>query len=131
MKKINYFILYWLPPIIWMVVIFYLSSRPRFSITHKFVLDFAIFKILHMIEYGLLYFLFFRAFYKTSQLYLTQQFILSFLLALFYAITDEFHQLFVPTREGKIRDIIIDMGGIILVYYFIKSNVNLIKKLLV
>jgi VanZ family protein len=105
-----------------MIVIFYFSSRPRFGITHKFLFDFIIFKTLHMIEYGILYLLFFRAFYKTTKLSSSKKILYSFLLALFYAVADEFHQLFVPSREGRIRDIIIDIGGITIVYYFVKKH---------
>lgn len=121
---IRNFILYWLPPILWMITIFYFSSRPRFGITHKFLFDFVIFKALHIIEYAILYFLFFRAFYKTTTLPLLQQFLFSFLLAFFYAISDEFHQLYVPTREGKIRDIIIDTVGITLAYFYNKIKLQ-------
>ena len=31
--------------------------------------------------------------------------------AMFYATTDEFHQTFVPSREGCVRDVIIDSTG--------------------
>lgn len=34
-------------------------------------------------------------------------------LAMFYAATDEFHQTFIPTREGCVRDVIIDTCGAI------------------
>lgn len=129
-RTINNFILYWLPSIAWIVVIFYFSSHSRLVITHQFILDFIIFKTLHLIEYGILYFLLFRAFYKTTKLPLPKKFLYPLLLASFYAMTDEFHQLFVPTREGRIRDIIIDMGGIIIIYYFLKNNLNYIKKYL-
>jgi len=137
---IKKFILYWLPTILWMLMIFYFSSHPRFDITYKFVFDFIILKALrfdfiilkalHMVEYGILYFLFFRAFYKTTTFSLSQQFFFSFILSLFYAVTDEIHQLFIPTREGRIRDIIIDMAGIGLAYYYIKTKLQLIKKML-
>ncbi len=128
--KISNLILSWFPPVIWMIVIFYFSSRPRFGISHQFVFDFIIFKTLHLIEYGILYFLLFRAFYKTTNLPPSKKFLYSFLFALFYAITDEFHQLFVPTREGKIRDIIIDTIGIGLVCYYIKTKIQVLKETL-
>ena len=34
-------------------------------------------------------------------------------VAVFYASTDEFHQTFVPTREGCVRDVMIDSCGAI------------------
>ncbi|HLQ82308.1 MAG TPA: VanZ family protein [Pseudogracilibacillus sp.] len=45
-------------------------------------------------------------------------------VCLLYAITDEFHQLFIPGRSGEIRDVLIDFSGavfgIILVKLFMK-----------
>lgn len=117
---IKNFFLYWLPPIFWMILIFYFSSQPRFGITYKFIFDFIIFKTLHIIEYGILYFLIFRAFDKTSQFSLRKKFFYSFGFSFLYAVFDEIHQTFVPTREGRIRDIIIDSIGIGLSCFLIK-----------
>ena len=33
------------------------------------------------------------------------------MLAAFYAATDEFHQSFVPSREGRVHDVVIDIGS--------------------
>lgn len=38
----------------------------------------------------------------------------SFCIGMFYAITDEIHQLFVEGRSGEIRDVIIDSTGVVL-----------------
>ncbi len=35
-------------------------------------------------------------------------------ICIFYACTDEFHQLFVPERSGQFRDVLIDSAGITL-----------------
>lgn len=35
----------------------------------------------------------------------------AFTLTVFYACTDEFHQLFVPGRAGQIKDVLIDSSG--------------------
>ena len=40
--------------------------------------------------------------------------IIAILFSLFYAATDELHQAFVPGREGRPRDIFIDLFGILL-----------------
>ena len=40
--------------------------------------------------------------------------LLAFVLAVFYAATDEFHQLFVPGRAGMLRDVCIDSCGILI-----------------
>lgn len=132
MVKISRFIQYWLPPLIWMVIIFYFSSRLRTSVTGEFLFDFIFFKGLHMIEYAVLYFLLFRSFYSinNSQLTINNKLLFPIILSVFYALSDEIHQTFVPTREGKTRDVIIDTAGILIMYIYIKNNINTIKKFL-
>lgn len=93
---------YWLPVIIWMVVIFFLSGRSSVQVAEEPLINFLFFKTLHVIEYAILFALYYRALKnKTAAL----------LLTLLYAVTDEIHQLFVPTREGRLRDVIIDAIG--------------------
>jgi len=41
-------------------------------------------------------------------------------LSFLWAVIDEVHQLFVPTRDGKIRDILIDTMGILFALYLLK-----------
>lgn len=107
MKKI----LLWLPAIFWMMLIFFLSSRPSVSVAQDQVLNFLFFKGLHLLEYGMLFILLYRATKKKM--------LLSLVLTIVYAISDEIHQLFVPTREGRVRDIFIDSFGAFLVAQFI------------
>ena len=38
-------------------------------------------------------------------------FVITLIFCIFYASTDEVHQLFVPGRSGEIRDVLIDSGG--------------------
>ncbi|OGK21236.1 hypothetical protein A3C23_01855 [Candidatus Roizmanbacteria bacterium RIFCSPHIGHO2_02_FULL_37_13b] len=121
-------IIAWLPASLWMALIFILSSRPKIGIMQNTGLDFIIFKSLHVIEYAILFFLIFRALHKTSHISVKKQFIASFLIAFFYAVSDEFHQTFVPSREGRIRDIFIDSIGISLSFAFIKGKLDLIFK---
>lgn len=131
MKKAQSFLIYWFPPVVWMTAIFYFSSQRHFGITNSLLVDFVFFKLLHMIEYGFLYYLIFRAINKTTHLKSRDQLSLAILIVLLYAISDEVHQHFVLTREGKIRDIMIDMVGIFIFYYSIKENFEtVVKKLL-
>ena len=47
--------------------------------------------------------------------------LLSILLVLLYAVTDEFHQSFVPGRSAELRDVLIDTtAGVVgaMIYYF-------------
>lgn len=132
MKKLIRLLNYWLPPLVIMVIIFLLSSRQSITVTHKFITDFIIFKTLHMIEYGILYFFLFRAFYKEGFRSMTtgHKFIYPFIIAVLYASTDELHQTFIDTRQGKLQDILIDTAGIIIMYIYIKRQLGWLKKIL-
>ena len=110
-----------------MVLIFYLSTFERALISEKRILNFLFFKTLHVLEYGLLYFLIFRAFF-TLKVAKKKLYIVSFVISLVYAISDELHQTFVPTREGKLRDIFIDLGGISIMYIYIRNNIEFLRK---
>lgn len=90
----------------WMILIFVLSSRPDLPSNDIYVLDFLLKKTAHFLEYGLLFFFWFRALGKAKW---PQAIIYS----LIYAFTDEIHQLFVPGRTGSLRDVGIDFLGIL------------------
>ncbi len=122
------FIAYWLPVICWMSIIFLLSSRPHFGITGHTLYDFTIFKMLHMIEYAFLYFLVFRALYRSSMKTSQKQLAYAAIFAVLYAISDEIHQRFVPTREGRLRDVFIDFAGILILWTYIKTHFEYVVK---
>lgn len=111
-----------------MVVIFMLSSRPRFTATGGYTEDFLIFKTLHACEYGYLALLMFNASYKTVARKLPHAIGLAGLLSMAYAATDELHQLFIPTRSGTLRDIFIDSIGIVVVLFIIHWQWPTLKK---
>lgn len=88
-----------------------LSELDRFHLVEK--LTYPIRKSAHMTEYAilaLLAMLFWHAWGAEEK----RAYRLSFLLAAVYAGTDEFHQLFVPGREGMIVDVFIDMAGVLI-----------------
>lgn len=114
------FAFYWLPPILWMSTIFALSSRQSIGVTHTYLYDFLIFKSLHVLEYAGLFFLLFRALHST-RLSITRQHLYAVVTAVAFAATDEMHQLFVATRTGRIRDILIDTAGILIMYMLVRK----------
>ena len=61
-------------------------------------------KVLHFLEFGLFYLLSWKVFRK-------HRFVAAFLLTAFYAGSDEFHQIFVVTREASILDWLADVTG--------------------
>lgn len=106
------FVRYWLPVIVWMIVIFFMSGRESVRIADEYILNFLFFKMFHVIEYFILFVLYFRALKNTLRTPIGVNFFAAaFFLTLIYAVTDEIHQVFVPTREGKLRDVIIDAIG--------------------
>ena len=86
-------------------------------------------KIAHLSEYALGGFLIY-GFFLTFEITSKKQIIISILLGIIYAITDEIHQLFVPGRSGQVKDVYIDSLGVILgvcVLLFIVKIVQFIK----
>lgn len=110
----------WLPALIWMTVIFFLSSRQRIAVSEEYWLNFAFFKSLHVGEYAFLTLLYawalWRSFHSLSRKQIANG---AALLAILYAASDELHQTFVPTRQGHLQDVLIDCIGIFSVYCFI------------
>jgi VanZ family protein len=101
-----------------MVVIFILSSRQRIVVSEEYWANFLIFKSLHIIEYAILAACNTIAIAKNSKgMKLSTVALAAALFALIYAITDEVHQLYVPTRSGMARDVLIDSIGIFSVYW--------------
>jgi VanZ family protein len=114
--KINYFIKYWLPVILYASFIYYLSSllNPLQQITPEKALiyfDFHRF-IYHILEYAILSLLLYRALKVTSKAPQTS----AILITVLYAITDEIHQYFVPGRNANVFDLAIDALGAILAH---------------
>ena len=97
----------WLPPVVYMAVIFYLSSQsdPLPEVTAR-VWD----KILHAVEYAGLAALLRRALLGEGLGPLTA-FAAAALLAAAYGATDEYHQLWVPRRTGDLQDWMVDVIG--------------------
>ena len=129
MRKILTVLYYWLPPLIWMGIIFYMSSQKSIVITTNKATDFVTFKTLHIIEYAFLFFLLYRAFQSIKRLQGPLCEIFAFFITIFYSISDELHQLSIPTRQGRLRDVFIDIVGMIIMYVII-NKARLIKKLL-
>src|SRR4029079_5539739 len=66
----------------------------------------------HLTEYAILAILAARSFRTSSRAFLrTGWFWLSLIVVIAYSLSDEFHQLFVPTRGASIHDSMIDVAG--------------------
>lgn len=93
-----------LPPLILMAVIYWLSAQPGLN-SGLGVWDTVLRKLAHLVEYGLLWFLWWRALGYGSP-------VPAIAIALGYAATDELHQSFVPDRAGSPVDWAIDAAGV-------------------
>jgi VanZ family protein len=127
-------IIYWSLLIAWMIVICVMSNQPAnisdsqsngvLDLFLKMGIDvngffgdlanFVVRKCAHFLEYMILALLVLNV----VKLYfnMKQVIIITIVFVFLYACSDEIHQLFVPGREGAIRDVIIDTcGGITLI----------------
>ena len=93
-----------LPPLLLMGVIFFLSAQPGLN-SGLGIWDLVLRKLAHMTEFGLLWFLWWRAFaYRAAMP--------AALIALAYAASDELHQTLVADRTGSPWDWAIDAAGV-------------------
>ena len=87
----------------WMGVIFAFSAQPRDVL--NFGQPLLVSKLAHVSEYAILAWLFQWALDNR------RAWRLAWLLAVLYAVTDEFHQSFVPGRTSTVADVMIDALG--------------------
>ena len=92
------------PPLLLMAVIYLVSDQPDLS-TGLGGIDTVLRKIAHMVEYGLLWFLWWRALNYGWP-------VPAVLIALLYAASDEWHQTMVRGRSGQPTDWLIDAAGV-------------------
>jgi len=121
----------YLPLIVWLVFISYASSDsfsaantsriigplvlwlfPNTSPETMAVIHLVARKIAHFTEYAILAYLAARAFRTSPRPALANRWFLAALaLIVIYALIDEYHQSFVPSRTASIYDSLIDMSG--------------------
>jgi len=109
-------------------MIFILSNQPRIGVSEDYIINFIFFKTLHVLVYACLFLLLSRGFYFSSQRIDKNTKTKAALIAIMYAISDEGHQSFIPTREGTARDVLIDGIGIAGAYWCISYYKNLTIK---
>jgi VanZ family protein len=128
------FALYWLPVLLWMSVIFGFSTdagatrntsrfigpflrwlHPEVSDETIHAVQLVIRKLAHLTEYAVLAVLFWRARRKPIRgdagPWRWVDAFVAFGLAVLFAVSDEWHQSFVPSRQGQVTDVLIDSGG--------------------
>ena len=104
------FFWHWLPPLAWMALIFVLSAQPDLPHVEGRWLDVLLKKAGHAVVYGVLAWLYRRALRRHIPTGTALRAI-SIGLAVAYAMSDEYHQTFVPGRNGNLVDVAIDVVG--------------------
>lgn len=74
--------------------------------------NFIVRKAAHFTEYLILYILLYEAFKEDFDM--RKSLVSSLIVLVLYACSDEVHQLFVPGRTGRIRDVLIDTSGAVI-----------------
>ena len=116
------FIILWMPVIIWAGLIFFLSSIPDLKSGLETFWDTILRKMAHMVEYGIFFLLLARAIKKPL--------VWSIIFSILYAISDEFHQSFIPGRHMALLDICFDSTGVLIGYLTRQRFLTFFKNLL-
>ena len=134
MPKLKSFFRYWLPVLLWMVLIFGASSDrsswqhssriigpivrwlfPQLSQRTVDDIVFVVRKCAHVTEYAIFAMLLWRAIRKPVRQdprpWKGSEARFGLFLAALYSATDEFHQTFVPNRQGSVWDVLVDTTG--------------------
>ena len=127
------FLRYWLPVLIWMTVIFSASADTQSASTssrligpfvrffvpdipqeHLDLIVFLVRKAAHITEYAILSWLLARALTMPATpagRWSRKAAFIAWIVTSLYSATDEFHQSFVPNRDARWSDVIIDSTG--------------------
>jgi VanZ family protein len=115
MTKMIQIVLRWVPAFLVMLMIFLFSASPASDLPNFARADWVIKKGSHMIGYALLALSYWGAFQFEQR-----KRGLAWCFAVVYAITDEFHQSFVPGRGASVWDVVIfdNLGALISLWLF-------------
>jgi VanZ family protein len=102
MQGIRDFVSRWGMSIVMMAVIFFFSSTPGYQLPNYGIIDTLVKKGGHMLGYSLLSLCYWRGL-KWDKKYLGW----SWVFAVLYALTDEFHQSFISGRHASLFDVIL------------------------
>lgn len=103
----------WFWVVVWMALIFFVSSQPAPELANEPILDLVLKKLAHATAYAILAVLLNFALngIRSRRLGLPTPSWLAFAIAVAYAGPDEIHEAFVPTRHASAVDVMIDACG--------------------
>jgi VanZ family protein len=134
-RRGRFFLLYWLPVLLWLLVIFSFSTDAGSSRrTSRFIgpilrwiypgasdeavhaIQLGIRKGAHLTEYAILALLVWRAVRRSGgplerRPWSARHALIAITFAALFAITDEWHQSTIPSRQGQLTDVLIDTTG--------------------
>lgn len=110
-------------PLFYMLLIWIMSSLPANAIVElpDLTIDALIKESLHLVEFAILYLLLVLSFF-TFDRFSTKINILCGIIAALYGVTDEIHQSFVPYRSATLIDVIKDVTGVAVAFYFVQKK---------
>lgn len=108
-------------PILYMGIIWTLSSFPANAVVElpDLSLDSFIKESMHLIEFAILYLLIVFAMHTTKIPFSKRINLVCAVIACLYGVTDEIHQSFVPARSATLIDVVKDVTGVAICWYFI------------
>jgi VanZ family protein len=132
----------YLPLVVWLVFISYASSDsfsagntsriigplvlwlfPNTSAETLATIHLITRKLAHLTEYAILGFLAARAFRSSPNPAISRHwFLISVALIIVYALIDEYHQTFVPSRTGTVYDSFVDITGGLIALVFVRKK---------
>jgi len=107
---------YWVPTVLWMGVIFFLSTLPESVTPGRDILPD---KVCHAGEYFILAFLILFALQRTTRMGFSTSFWTTLAWSAVYGLSDEIHQLYVPTRQFDVGDLIADVCGVVVLFFIL------------
>ncbi|MBP2242399.1 VanZ family protein [Cytobacillus eiseniae] len=108
-------------PFIYMGVIWTLSSLPHNAVVElpDSTIDRFFKESMHLVEFAILYVLFVLGALTWNGSFSKKVNYICAAIACLYGITDEIHQSFVPYRSATVIDVIKDITGVVVCWYFI------------
>ena len=145
----------WLLVLVWMGIIFFLSAQSgpesgalssnlteqMVALLKQFNLDIGVqlgsFESIlrtnaHFIAYFILGILVFNALRRDDEAPYHKSFVRAFVISVLYAVSDEFHQYFVPERAAELKDVLVDsagaLSGILIFFLILKVRAKASKR---
>jgi VanZ family protein len=104
----------WGPALLWMMLIFALSSQPGLRVSDDRAVDLPIRHAAHVAAYAVLGLLLIRALIGPGRGWSSPRAALGIVIATLYGVSDEVHQAFVPDRAPTLIDVCLDALGALL-----------------